>query len=226
MSNIVVARVDAGAGADPATAVASGVYAALQSAGGQTAAFAEDAAAAGADPVDAARSASERLIDLRRRLDSERRTLGDLSGRRARLAETVLYQSAGSRIDSWARTNRSRVEGRLRAFGFEAGDPVATYKDLVRDVAENRGVFGRISAFAHAMWGFRGQAKLLVLAAIFFLLAWALGLAQGSQSMWSGWLGGQGEMGAKTAEWINANGAAIFQLRGWSCSGRPSLALR
>ncbi len=210
MSNIVVARVDAGASADPAIAVASGVYAALQSAGDQTAAFAEDAAAAGADPVDAARSASERLIDLRRRLDSERRTLGDLSGRRARLAETVLYQSAGSRIDSWARTNRSKVEGRLRAFGFEAGDPVATYKDLVRDVAENRGVFGRISSFAHAMWGFRGQAKLLVLAGIFFLLAWALGLAQGSQSMWSGWLGGQGEMGAKTAEWINANGSAIF----------------
>ena len=210
VANIIVARVDAGAATDPATAVAAGVYSALQSAGGQTAALAEDAAAAGADPVDAARSASERLIDPRRRLDSERRTLGELSGRRARLSETVLYQSSGSRIDSWARTNRSRIEGRLRAFGFTSGDPVATYKDLVRDVGENRGLLGRVTSFAHAMWAFRGQAKLLVLAAIFFLLAWALGLAQGSQSLWANWLSGQGAMGASTAAWINANGAGLF----------------
>lgn len=212
LSQVVVARVDAASAREPATAIAASVFTALQGAGGQAAALAEDAAAAGADPVDAARAASERLIDLRRRLDGERRTLGELSGRRARLAETVLYQSAGSRIDSWARANRSRVEGRLRAFGFESGDPVATYKDLVRDVSENRGLMGRVGAFLHAMWAFRGQAKLIVLAAIFFLLAWAIGIAQESQSMWSGWVGGQGDMGAKSAAWINANGPAIFSL--------------
>ncbi|MFN3892188.1 MAG: P-loop NTPase fold protein [Beijerinckiaceae bacterium] len=210
VSDILVARVDAGAARDPATALASSVFAAMQAAGGQAAMMAEDAATAGADPVDAARAASERLIDLRRRLDGERRTLGELSGRRARLSDTVLYQAAGSRIDSWARANRSRVEGRLRAFGFDSGDPVATYKDLVRDVAENRGLMGRIGAFAHAMWAFRGQAKLIVLAVIFFLIAWALGIAQDSQSFWAGWLGGQGDLGAKSAAWINANGPAIF----------------
>lgn len=208
--DVVAARVDAGAGQDPATAVAASVFAAMQSVGGKFGALAEDAATAGADPVDAARVASERLIDLRRRLDGERRTLSDLSGRRARLSETVLYQSGGSRIDSWARANRTRIEGRLRAFGFVSGEPVATYKDLVRDVADNRGVMGRAAAFAHAMWAFRGQAKLLVLAVLFFLLAWALGLTQDSQSMWTGWLGGQGDMGAKTAAWINANGPTIF----------------
>ncbi|MDP2355107.1 MAG: P-loop NTPase fold protein [Beijerinckiaceae bacterium] len=210
LPNVVVARVDASAARDPATALAASVFAAMQAAGGKMGALAEDAATAGADPVDAARVASERLIDLRRRLDGERRTLSELSGRRARLSETVLYQSGGSRIDSWARANRGRIEGRLRAFGFISGDPVATYKDLVRDVAENRGVMGRISAFAHAMWAFRGQAKLIVLAVMFFLLAWALGLAQDSQGLWAGWLGGQGDMGARTAGWINANGPAIF----------------
>ncbi len=210
VSNVLVARVDAGAGRDPATAIAASVFSAMQAAGGKISALAEDAATAGADPVDAARVASERLIDLRRRLDGERRTLSDLSGRRARLSETVLYQSGGSRIDSWARANRTKIEGRLRAFGFVSGEPVATYKDLVRDVADNRGVLGRISAFAHAMWAFRGQAKLIVLAVMFFLLAWALGLTQESQSMWSGWLARQGDMGAKTAAWINANGPTMF----------------
>jgi hypothetical protein len=208
--NVVVARVDAGSARDPATALAAGVFAAMQGAGGKMSALADDAATAGADPVDAARVASERLIDLRRRLDGERRTLSDLSGRKARLSETVLYQSGGSRIDSWARANRSRIEARLRAFGFTSGEPVATYKDLVRDVAENRGVLGRISAFTHAMWAFRGQAKLIVLAVLLFLLAWALGLTQETQSLWAGWLGGRGDMGAKTAAWIDANGPAIF----------------
>ena len=210
LPNVVVARVDAGAARDPATALAASVFAAMQAEGGKMGALAEDAATAGADPVDAARVAGGRLIDLRRRLDGERRTLSELSGRRARLSETVLYQSGGSRIDSWARANRSRIEGRLRAFGFISGDPVATYKALVRDVAENRGVMGRISTFAHAMWAFRGQARLIVLAVTFFLLAWALGLAQASQGLWAGWLGGQGDMGANTAAWINTNSPTIF----------------
>jgi hypothetical protein len=75
--NVVVARVDAGSARDPATALAAGVFAAMQGAGGKMSALADDAATAGADPVDAARVASERLIDLRRRLDGERRTLSD-----------------------------------------------------------------------------------------------------------------------------------------------------
>lgn len=212
LQNVVVARVDAGAAPEPATSVAASVFAAMQAAGGQPAALAVEAAAAGADPVDAARAASERLIDLRRRLDAERQTLGDLSGRKARLSETVLYQAGGSRIDSWARANRGRIEGRLRAFGFQSGDPVATYKDLVRDVSEKRGGMGRVATFAHAMWGFRGQARLIVLAAIFFLFAWALGLALDNQSAWTGWLGGQGEAGADSAAWIDVHGPAILSL--------------
>jgi hypothetical protein len=212
VQNIVVARVDAAAAREPSTALAGSVFSALQAGGGASASLAEDAVAAGADPVDAARSASERLIEMRRRLDAERQTLRDLSGRRARLSETVLYQSAGSRIDSWARLNRSRLEGRLRAFGFKSGDPVATYKDLVRDVSENRGLMGQASAFFHAMWAFRGQARLIVLAFIFFLLAWALGLAKDSQSIWAGWIGGQGEAGGRAAAWINANGAFILSM--------------
>ena len=212
LQNVVVARVEAGAAREPATALAGSVFSALQASGGQAAQLADDAAAAGADPADAARSASERLIDLRRRLDTERQTLRELSGRRARLSETVLYQSGGSRINSWARANRSRIEGRLRAFGFKSGDPVATYKDLVRDVSERRGVMGRVSAFAHAMWAFRGQARLIVLAIVFFLCAWALGIAQDFKPALTGWLSGQGEWAGAIARWIEANGSSIIGL--------------
>ena len=212
LQNVIVARVEAGAAREPATALAASVFSALQASGGQAAQLADDAAAAGADPTDAARSASERLIDLRRRLDTERQTLRELSGRRARLSETVLYQSGGSRIDSWARANRSRIEGRLRAFGFESGDPVATYKDLVRDVSERRGVMGRVSAFAHAMWAFRGQARLIVLAIVFFLCAWALGIAQDFKPALTGWLSGQGEWAGAIARWIEANGSSLIGL--------------
>ncbi|MBX9758608.1 MAG: hypothetical protein K2Y29_07500 [Beijerinckiaceae bacterium] len=212
LQNVLVARVDAGSAREPATALAASVFSALQASGGQAAQLAEDAAAAGADPMDAARSASERLIDLRRRLDGERQTLRELSGRRARLSETVLYQSGGSRIDSWARANRSRIEGRLRAFGFESGDPVATYKDLVRDVSERRGMMGRVGAFAHAMWAFRGQARLIVLAIIFFLFAWALGIAQEFRPALTGWLSGQGDWAATAARWIEANGGSLIGL--------------
>lgn len=210
LADVLVARVEAGAAREPSTSLAASVFTALQARGGQAAQLAEDAVAAGADPVDAARGASERLIDLRRRLDAERQTLRELSGRRARLAETVLYQAGGSRIDSWARANRSRIEARLRGFGFESGEPVATYKDLVRDVSENRGSLGKVTAFLHAMWAFRGQARLIVLAAIFFVAAWLLGLALDSQASWGGWLGQQGDAGASAAGWINTQGPAIF----------------
>jgi hypothetical protein len=213
--DIVVARVEASQGQDPATTLAAGVYAALVQSSPANATLAEDAAEAGADPEDAARAASERLIELRRRLDSERQTLGELSGRRARLSETVLYQSAGSRIDNWARTNRNRIESRLRAFGFQSGDPVTTYKDLVRDLSDNGGPAGKVAAFLRATWAFRGQTQLLVLAALLFILAWALGLAQDQQPAWASWLRGQGEWGQTGAAWLEGGGAGLFSLLTW-----------
>lgn len=211
--NVVIARVDASAGAEPAVTLAAGVYEAMRATGGNNAALAEEAVASGADPVDAVRVASERLIELRRRLDGERQTLRELSGRRARLAETVLYQAGGSRIDSWARANRGRIESRLRAFGFESGDPVATYKDLVRDVSDNRSLAGRAGAFLHAMWAFRGQARLLVLAVVLVLIAWALGLANDTRGAWIGWIGEQGELGQSTAAWLRAQIGVLSGLR-------------
>lgn len=225
-ANLVIARIDASAGAEPAAALAAGVYDAMRAAGGSAATLAEEAVASGADPVDAARVASERLIELRRRLDAERQGLRELSGRRARLAETVLYQAGSSRIDAWARANRGRIESRLRAFGFESGDPVATYKDLVRDVSDNRGLAGRAGAFLHAMWAFRGQARLLALAVVLVALAWALGLADQTRSAWLGWINEQGELGQNTAAWLQAQIGVLAGLRTlslWAAAGCMAL---
>ncbi|MDB5572306.1 MAG: hypothetical protein JWN93_3489, partial [Hyphomicrobiales bacterium] len=202
-ARVAVARVEAGAGREPASAIAASVFAAL-AANSSTAALAHEAAAAGADPHAAARSASERLVELRRRLDVERQALQDLTGRKARLAETVLYRAAGSRIDGWARANRARIEARLRAFGFGSADPVATYKDLVRDLSERRGLTGRFSAFLHAMWGFRAQVKLLVYAALLCLLAWGLGVAQAPGGLVDS-LQGRGDALARAGALIEAN---------------------
>ncbi len=176
-SRVVVARVDAGAGREPASALAASVFAALV-ASPATAPLAHEAALSGADPHEAARTAGERLVDLRRRLDVEQQALQDLTGRKARLAETVLYRAPGSRIDGWAHANRGRIENRLRAFGFSTADPVAVYKDLVRDLSERRGFLPRAGVFLHAMWGFGAQLKVLLYAVLVGLIAWGLGVAQ------------------------------------------------
>jgi hypothetical protein len=216
ISRLAVARIDAAkAQGNVANTLASAVFDALRKppADAAFAKFADEIAASAIDPHAAARVASERLMELRRKLDAERQQLHELSGRKARLAETVLYQTSGSRIDSYARSNRSSIESRLRSFGFDSGDPVATYKDLVRDVAERGGLTGRVTTFLHAMWAFRGQTKLLVWAVIFFLLAWGLGHAEASQPSWIAWLRGLGEGLQPTVNFIESNAGWLGTLR-------------
>lgn len=209
LSRIVTVRVEAvRTTGDPATAIAAEIFRALNGgdAGGEPyAALAQEAAHAVRDPHVVAREANERLTEARHRLHAERQVLHDLDGRRAKLVETVLYELAGSNVDTYARVNRSRIEARLRAFGFTHGDPLATYRDLVRDVAEADGVSGRIATFLKALWTYRGQARLLVAALILLVLAWGCGRAGATQGVWLPWLHGTGEFGATIANWIEAN---------------------
>ncbi len=203
----VIARVDAAAPGEPATRIAAALFEALQNPApdGRTyGALAEAASDAATDPAEAARHARERLVDARRRLDSEREALQDLNGRRLRIADSVLYEASGSKIDAHARAKRNSIESRLRSFGFISGDPVATYKDLVRDVSDKGGATGRFRATFRALWGFRGQTKLIVLAIIFFAIAWGIGEAQASRETWLGWLRGYDSLKTPTA-WIESH---------------------
>ncbi len=207
VAQTVIARVDAAGPGEAATRIAAALFEALNRAGpdGRSyPALAQEASEAITDPVEAARIARERLADVRRRLDSEREALQEMTARRNRLAESVLYEASGSRIDSHARANRASIESRLRGFGFTSGDPVATYKDLVRDVAENGGILGRVRACLRAIWGFRGQTKLIVLALLFFGLAWGMGELQTTRPSWLGWLHGQEPLKPATT-WIENN---------------------
>ena len=212
LSRIVAVRVEAARSmGDPATAMAAAIYRTLNNrgrSGDSYAALAQEALQAVRDPHVAAREASERLSEARHRLDAERQVRHDLDGRRAKLVDTVLYETAGSHVDSYTRANRARIEARLRSFGFNQGDPLDAYRDLVRDVAEASGASGRISSFFRALWAYRGQTKLLVLAVLLFLLAWGSAYAEATQESWLPSLGGNGAFGASVANWIEAH-------RGW-----------
>lgn len=202
VGQLVIARVDAAASGEPATRIAAALFDALHrpAPDGRTyPALAEEAAEAVTDPAEAARIARERLADTRRRLDTEREALREMNARRARVAESVLYETAGSRIDSHARVHRNAIESRLRGFGFYGSDPIATYKDLVRDISNTGGLSGRTRAFLRAVWGFRGQTRLIVLAILFFLLAFGIGEAQSRQDVWLGWLGKQ-----ESLKWLSS----------------------
>ena len=149
-------------------------------------AFAEEAAHeadhATSDPHATARALSEGLDDARRRLDQERSARDDAETRRARLSETLLFETGGTRTDSYARANRGRIETALTAFGFTGGDPLATYKTLVHALSESGGTTGRWLASMRSLWGYRGQMRLIVLAAIFLGLGWGLGILRNDRA--------------------------------------------
>ncbi|MCW6509582.1 hypothetical protein [Lichenifustis flavocetrariae] len=200
-------RISVEPGLDPSTAILqqafaglSGAYPDLVSAAGE----------ASHDPRAAARDAGDRLNEARHRLDDERRKLDELSARQARLMESVLFEAAGSRIDSYARLNRGRIDRSLRRFGFQ-GDTAVTYKELVRDAAEP-GV-GRGLGWLSAFWAYRGQTRLIVVAVAFLVLSWLLGLLMADQDSWIASLRSSNDRMGPIADWLAAHGHWLAPLQ-------------
>jgi hypothetical protein len=164
--------VDPALGFDPASALASAVFTALESGrdGANYAALADDAAHGAGDPRRAAAAASERQDELARRLDGERAARDELEAKRARLVEALIYETPGSRVDAMIRSNRSTIEARLRRFGFGAGDVAQNFRDLVRDLSGS-GAGSHVSLFLRSLWAFRGQITLLLVAVVALLAA-------------------------------------------------------
>jgi hypothetical protein len=197
VSKIHVQSIDAAAlDGDPGLAVAARLYAGLRQTYPE---FAGELGTAAQDPHVALREADEKLDEARRRLDSERRALEEAGARRARLTETVLYESAGSQVDSYVRANRPMIESRLRSFGIAGGDAVRSYKDLVQLVARSG---GKTSLVLRSFWAFKGQTKLIVTAILLLLAAWGLGLAVDQQDVWLADLRGGPKAGAALADWF------------------------
>lgn len=177
LSKVAVIPLDAAQlSGDPASAIAAATYQALCH---DYPALAAEAAHAGGDPTQTASLAAARHDEIQAKLDAERATRDEVDGKRARLSEVVLYQTPGSRIDAYARANRGTIESRLRRFDLLSGDAVANFKDLVRDFS-GAGAGSRLSIALRALWGFRGQMRLLLWALVFFALAFGAAKLSGA----------------------------------------------
>jgi hypothetical protein len=202
LSRIVTVPIDAAAASgDPASAIAAAAFTALgrDHGGVSYAALADEAAHASADPYQAANKALERHDDSRRRLDAERQARDDVEARRARLIETTLYETAGSRVDAYARGRRGSIEARLRRFDLVSGDSTANYRDLVRDLA-GAGWGSRIGVVLSSIWAYRSQRRLLAAAIVLFALAF--GAQQVKTPGAIGWLRSLGSPSSNAADWL------------------------
>jgi hypothetical protein len=202
LSPVLTVKIDAAGLSDaPIISLAGELYDKLTSAFPE---LAREAAHAVRDPQVVAREAAEQLDIGRRRLDTERQNLAELESRRARLSETILFEQPGSQIDAYVRANRAKIESRLENFGIK-GDPVQNYKSMVRDIAESGGPSARAATALRAFWSFKGQARLLVTAAILILIGFGCDIAMTHQAAWLAWLRGSNQTLAPSANWIASN---------------------
>jgi KAP family P-loop domain len=209
IAEIVTLRVDAAhIEGHPATALAGALHAGLA---GTFPALAAEAARAARDPRAAASEALERLDVSRRKFEAEKRALDDANARRARLAETILYQTAGSQVDAYACANKARIKGLLSKLGV-AGDPLLAYKDMAGTIASTPGWARRAGFVTRAFFAFKGQTKLIATAILLLVLGAALGLATDEHTAWLGWLRAN-ESSVSIADWLEAHLDLLASLR-------------
>lgn len=188
--------------ADIAAVLSGALQRALRKAGGGWAKIAEDAGAAGADPQVEARAAAENYDDARKRAEAEARDLEKLRGLRARLSDALLFDTPGSKVDSYARGARARIDFNLRRFGFLDPDSTTSYKQLVGEVAEAGGGAKAVPGLLRAIWGFASQRRLLIWALALGLISIALGAAWDSQASWAPGLREQGAAASSAATFL------------------------
>ncbi|HPG01538.1 MAG TPA: hypothetical protein PLB34_00555 [Rhodoblastus sp.] len=183
---------------------------------------AEEAAHAASDPRQTARALADNVDEARRRVAAERAARDEAVTRRARLTETVLYETPGSQIDGYARSHRGKIDPALRAFGFAGADPTADYKGLVQTLAESGGTGDRFLASLRALWAYQGQKKLVVFGVILFLFSWLLG-AMAVDRSWLDPLQSGGDSLKGAAGWMTAHigalktAARFAELAGFAC---------
>ena len=189
---------------------------------------------AGGDPLRAAKAASDRHDDIVRKLEAERTQRDEVEARAARLADALLFETAGSRVDVFARARRGAIDARLRRFGLAGPDAAASYRDLVRDVG-SMGPGGRAGVALRSIWAHGGQRRLLFWAIVAFVAGVAVSFLPGDAALTA--IRG---VAAQPADWIAAHAdwfekaAKIFYLLGvlalalnlWRAISFSSLLLR
>jgi hypothetical protein len=239
LARVAVAHVDAGSGLEAPVAIASAAYAALdrEPGGVDYSALLDETGHAGGDPQRAARAASDRHDDLARRLEAERLQRDDVEAKRARLADTLLFETPGSRVDVFARARRGTIEARLRRFGLAGSDADASYRHLVRDVS-TLGAGARFALVVRAIWAYGSQARLLIWAIVAFALAFGLGLLHGEAAVAAigrltgalepvaAWIGTHGEWFDRASQVLYLIGVLALALNLWRALGFSNLLWR
>jgi hypothetical protein len=239
LARVVVAQVDAAGGVEAPVAIASAAYAALDRAPGGVdySALLDETGHSGGDPHRAASAASDRHDDLVRKLEAERSQRDDVEARRARLADVLLFETPGSRIDVFARANRGAIEGRLRRFGLAGSDAGLSFRSLVRDMA-TLGAGGRIAIVIRSIWGYGSQARLLFWAAVAFALAFGVNELHGDKAIGAiergndllkpvaAWIEAHGDWFDRVSQVLVLLGALAIALNLWRALGFSNLLLR
>ena len=151
----------------------------------------------------AAKAASDRHEEIVRKLELERAQLDEAEARRARLADALLFETPGSRVDVFARSRRGTIDARLRRFELAGPDPVASYREFVRDTA-GMGPAGQVGLALRAIWGFPAQRRLLLWAIIAILVGLGVSMLPGEAV-----LGAIPSQAAPVAGWIRDH-AGLF----------------
>jgi hypothetical protein len=239
LARVVLAHVDAASGLEAPIAIASAAYAALSRGpcGADYSALLDETGHAGGDPRRAASAASDRHDELVRRLESERAQRDDLEARNARLADALLFETPGSRIDVFARAHRGTIEARLRRFGFTGSDAGTSFRNLVRDMA-TLGAGGRFVVVFQSIWGYGSQARLLFWAIVSFALAFGVTLPRGETAIAAigrlndslkpvaAWIETRGEWFDRASQVLIFLGALAIALNLWRALGFTNLLLR
>jgi hypothetical protein len=239
LSKIVVARVDASSGVEAPVAIASAGYATLdrEPSGVDYSGLLDEIGHAGGDPHRAARAASDRHDDLVRKLEAERSQRDEVESRRARLADTLAFDTPGSRIDVFARARRGTIEGQLRRFGLAGADADSSYRNLARDMS-TLGAGARAGVVARSIWAYGSQARLLLWGIVAFVLAFILrflhgetatsAIEHGSDSLKPAgdWVTTHGDWFDRAAQILFILGALAIALNLWRALQFSNLLLR
>ena len=238
LKRVVLARVDASSGDEAPVAIASAAYAALDR---ETAvdysALLDETGHAGGDPQSAARAASDRHDDLTRRLEAERSQRDDVEAKRARLADTLAFDTPGSRLDVFARARRGAIDAHLRRFGLGGPDANSSYRSLARDMS-TLGAGARAAIVIRSIWAYGSQARLIMWAIVAFVLAFlisllhretavnAIGGLHESLKPVGGWMAAHGSLFDRVSQVLTLLGVLAIALNLWRAFTFSNLLLR
>jgi hypothetical protein len=239
LARVVVARVDASDGAEAPIALARAAYEALdcEPGGVDYSALLDESAHAGGDPLRAAKAASDRHDDIVRKLEAERTQRDEVEARAARLADALLFETPGSRVDVFARARRGPIDARLRRFDLAGSDAAASYRDLVRDAA-GMGPSGRAGVALRSIWAYGGQRRLLFWAIFCFILGVAVSFLPGDAALtairdgavqlapFADWIAAHADWFENAAKILYLLGALALALNLWRAISFSSLLLR